>query len=57
MVLEETFVALPTLPQDTTLLGMTYFNESHGSIRGYTAIFIIRKTQANKDELICEVYI
>jgi hypothetical protein len=35
MALEETFVVLPTLPVDTTLLGMTYFNESHGLIRGY----------------------
>ena len=26
MALEETFVVLPTLPVDTTLLGMTYFN-------------------------------
>jgi hypothetical protein len=51
MALEETFVVLPTLPPETTLLGMTYFNESHGLIRGYNRSISFEKYKQTKTNL------
>jgi hypothetical protein len=51
MALEETFVVLPTLPVDTTLLGMTYFNESHGLIRGSNRSISFEKYKQTKTNL------